>query len=78
MMKKLMMSVGALAVAATMATAPAQAGYYGKVYVGKHFHVTYGGGCHWMKKKALRAEYKGQWYKAEYWWDRYWDCKNGY
>ncbi|MEZ5925228.1 MAG: hypothetical protein R3D57_12680 [Hyphomicrobiaceae bacterium] len=79
MMKKLMITAGALAVAATMATAPAQAGGYGKVYFGKHVHVTfYGGGCYWMKKKALRAEYRGQWHRAQYWWDRYWDCKNGY
>lgn len=79
MMKKLMMTAGALAVAATMATAPAQAGGYGKVYFGKHVHVTfYGNSCYWLKKKALRAEYRGNWYKAQYWWDRYYACINGY
>ncbi|MFO1170858.1 MAG: hypothetical protein U1E49_07785 [Hyphomicrobiaceae bacterium] len=78
MMKKLMMTAGALAVAATMATAPAQAGYGGGVYFGHKVYVTYNSGCYWLKKKALRAEYRGQWHKAEYWWDRYWACKNGY
>lgn len=78
MMKKLMMTAGALAVAATMATAPAQAGYGGGVYIGKHVFVTYHSSCYWMKKKAKRAEYYGNWQKAEYWWDRYWACRNGY
>lgn len=79
MMKKLMITAGALAVAATMATAPAQAHSYGKFYFGKHIQVSfYGNGCYWLKKKALRAEYRGDWYKAQYWWDRYWDCKHGY
>ncbi len=80
MMKKLMMSVGALAVAATMATAPAQAGYGGGVYFGKQVHVTFYGGdhCYKYKKRAKRAEYRGDWHRAEYWWDKYWYCKNGY
>jgi hypothetical protein len=79
MMKKLMITAGALAIAATMATAPAQAGGYGKVYFGHGVHVSfYGGGCYWLKKKAKRAEYYGNWSKAEYWWDRYWACKHGY
>lgn len=80
MMKKLMMSVGALAVAATMATAPAQAGYGGGVYFGKQVHVTFYGGdhCYKYKKRAKRAEYRGDWDRAEYWWDKYWYCKNGY
>ena len=80
MMKKLMITAGALAVAATMATAPASAGGYGVYFGNGHVqvHYSYGSGCYWLKKKALRAEYRGNWYKAEYWWNRYWECKNGY
>ena len=81
MMKKLMMTAGALAVAATMSMSAgsAQAGYGGGVYFGNHVVVTYhNSGCYWLKKKAKRAEYYGNWSKAEYWWDRYWACKHGY
>jgi hypothetical protein len=31
----------------------------------------YGGGCYWLRKRAL---YTG----SPYWWNRYYDCLNGY
>jgi hypothetical protein len=44
-----------------------------RFFIGPYFYNSYNdyGGCYWLKRKAL---YTG----SRYWWNRYWECRNGY
>ena len=76
MMKKTILAAAAAVIALPLtfgaAITPAEAGYKSRIV------ISYGGGggCYWMKQKAKYYESAGKWGKAEYWWNRYYDCKN--
>jgi hypothetical protein len=70
------LGVAAAMMAATMGTA--EAGWKKNFHINIHVSPSYGYSCGWMKSKALRAEYRGQWARADYWWSRYHDCRNGW
>jgi hypothetical protein len=41
------------------------------LYYGAYYGYGYGPNCYWLKKKARRTG-------SPYWWDRYYDCREGY
>ena len=81
MMKKTILSAAAAAIALPLAfgatVTPAEAKKRVVIIFNSGYGYNYGytGGCYWMKKKAKYYESIGKWGKAEYWWNRYYDCK---